>query len=66
MMKISLCDGTKGNRYSWGLTRKRILRKRYGITKGKTMIGLHFGLYTLYFSRLKPLKRLGSYWAIEN
>jgi hypothetical protein len=65
MMNISL-SGPKGNLYKWGLTRKPILRRRYGITKGKTMTGIHFGNYTLYFSRLKPLKRLGSYWAIEN
>jgi hypothetical protein len=61
MLKISLCDGTKGNRYRWGLTRKRILRKRYGITKGKTMVGLHFGLYTLYYTRLRPLKSLWNF-----
>ena len=28
-----LNDGTQGYRFSWGLTRKRVAKKKYGITK---------------------------------
>ena len=66
MMNISL-SGPKGNLYKWGLTRKPILRRRYGITKGKTMTGIHFGNYTLYYTRRANRSRfVGVERAIEN
>ena len=58
-----LNDGTRGYRYSWGLTRKRQARKRYGVANGKTMLGFHTGLRSLYVEKKHPLKPLWNFAA---
>ena len=51
----ALNDGTTGFRFSSGLAtgiyRVRVSKKRYGITKGDTTRGFHFGKRSLYIER---------------
>ena len=61
MRKLPLNDGTVGNRYPWGLTRKRGTKQRFGITFGKTMYGYHFGKRSVYIERSAPLKYLWNF-----
>lgn len=56
-----LNDGTTGYRYSWGLTRKRVAKKRYGITFGPTMVGTHYGLRSVYIERKSPANMLWNF-----
>jgi hypothetical protein len=60
--RCKLNDRTQGYRYSWGLTRKRSLLKRYGRIVGKTMTGYHYGLRSLYIQHktAKPLYNFGA------
>ncbi len=66
----SLNDGTRGFRFRIGNT-EGICRKRgrenarclngklFGITKGKTTNGVHFGKFSLYIEKRKPKR---SFW----
>ena len=56
-----LNDGTQGYRYSWGLTRKRVAKKRYGITFGPTMVGTHYGKRSVYIERKSPANLLWNF-----
>ena len=63
MIKFSyLYDGTRGYRFNIlgvsGLTRKRLIKSRYGVKCGTTMIGLHIGKRSVYFEHGIPIKRL--------
>lgn len=57
-----LNDGTNGFRFDVigikGLTRKRIMAKRYGIKKGETMRGFHMGKRSVYIELRKPERKL--------
>ena len=48
-----LNDDTQGFRFNFlgikGLTRKRKIKKRYGINKGACMKAYHFGKRSIYF-----------------
>ena len=71
MMRFkSLNDGTKGFRFNiagvQGLYRKRghenarcLKGKLFGITKGKTTNGIHFGKRSLYIEKRNPNR---SFW----
>lgn len=59
--KTKLNDGTTGYRYSWGLTRKRAAKKRYGMKTGKTFVGIHAGLRSVYIERKSPVKMLWNF-----
>jgi hypothetical protein len=61
--RTKLNDGTTGYRYAWGLTRKRAVKTRYGITFGPTMIGTHFGKRSVYIERKAPAKYLHNFAA---
>jgi len=61
--RAALNDGTKGYRYSWGLTRKRSVKKRYGVASGKTMFAVHTGLRSLYIEKKRPAKILWNFAA---
>ncbi len=61
LKRTKLTDGTTGYRYPWGLTRKRALKTRYGITFGPTMIGTHFGKRSVYIERKAPSKMLWNF-----
>ena len=54
-------DGSTGWRYNFGLVkgiiRVRKEKKRWEITKGKDMNGVHFGRYSVYFSKNKKSVR---------
>ena len=51
-----LNDDTQGFRFNVlglkGLTRKRIAKKRWGITSGKSMKAIHIGKRSIYFERV--------------
>jgi len=61
LKRTPLRDGTKGFRYQWGLTRKRSVKSRYGMTFGPTMIGTHFGKRSVYVERAAPVKFLHNF-----
>lgn len=62
MIKRSpLNDGTAGYRYGWGLTRKRVSKKRYGITAGPVMTAIHVGRRSVYIERRSPVKMLWNF-----
>jgi hypothetical protein len=69
MKTIPLDDGTKGFRFDFvglkGISRKRITKKRYGITKGKTFRAIHMGKRSIYIEQFKPLHKLGD-WALRD
>jgi hypothetical protein len=63
MLKIkSLNDNTNGFRFKvfgiTGLTRKRVEDRRYGLTKGETMVGIHAGKRSVYLERKNPIRGL--------
>ena len=50
-----LHDGTNGFRFNVcgvkGLTRKRLRKRRWGVTKGKAMVALHIGRRSVYIEK---------------
>ena len=56
-----LNDGTQGYRYSWGLTRKRSKKRRYGIDTGPVMTGIHTGKRSIYIERKIPVRYLHNF-----
>ena len=56
-----LNDGTHGYRYSWGLTRKRVAKKRYGISTGPVMTAIHAGKRSVYIERRNPVRYLHNF-----
>jgi len=59
--KQPLNDGTKGFRFNWGLYRKRRSFNRYGVIKGDSMTGYHFGKRSIYVQKSTPKKQLWSF-----
>jgi hypothetical protein len=59
--RIKLTDGTTGYRYSWGLTRKRVTKKRYGISAGPVMLAIHAGKRSVYIERKNPVRYLHNF-----
>mgnify|MGYP003651235567 FL=1 len=59
--RTKLNDGTIGYRYAWGLTRKRSVKSRYGITFGPVMIGTHFGKRSVYIEKRAPKRYLHNF-----
>lgn len=59
---LPLSDGTEGFRFdvtiTKGLYRKRLTKRRWGITKGETMRAVHFGKRSVYFQLVEPQRRL--------
>ena len=51
MKTASLNDGTLGKRYPWGLVRTRTTKRRYGVTNGPVMLGIHTGYKSVYIQR---------------
>ena len=60
MIKLPLNDNTAGfrfrNSFIKGIYRKRTIKTRYGITKGKTFRAIHFGKRSVYIEQFKPLR----------
>ena len=56
-----LNDGTQGYRYSWGLTRKRSIKRRYGISTGPVMTAIHAGKRSVYIERKNPVRYLHNF-----
>lgn len=58
-----LNDNTHGFRFQLGmlkgLYRKRGIVRRFGINRGKTMVGFHFGKRSLYIESRKAERHLG-------
>jgi len=58
-----LNDNTQGFRFQVGmfkgLYRKRGMLRRYGIKRGQTMTGYHFGKRSLYIENRKAERHLG-------
>ena len=57
-----LNDGTNGFRFDLagikGLTRKRSIKRRYGVNKGETMVSFHMGKRSVYVQRFNPVRKL--------
>jgi len=60
MIKLPLNDNTNGyrfrNSFVKGIYRKRLVKKRYGITKGKTFRAFHIGKRSIYIEQFKPIR----------
>ena len=56
-----LNDGTHGYRYAWGLTRKRVAKKRYGINTGPVMTAIHAGKRSVYIEHRNPVRVLWNF-----
>lgn len=67
MRITSLNDNTNGFRFNLlgikGLTRKRQVIRRYGLTRGSSMTGLHFGKRSIYIEGGKRERNLGTNFA---
>lgn len=66
---LPLNDGTMGTRFDIigikGISRKRIVKKRWGMTKGKTFRAIHMGKHSIYIEQFKPINKLGD-WALRD
>ena len=58
-----LNDNTNGFRFQYGkfkgLYRSRAIKMRFGIKRGQTMTGFHFGKRSLYIENRKAGRHLG-------
>lgn len=67
MRITSLNDNTNGFRFNLfgikGLYRKRIAIRRYGLKRGSSMTGFHFGKRSLYIEGGKRERNLGENFA---
>jgi hypothetical protein len=69
---LPLNDNTSGFRFDLlgfkGIYRKRILKTRWGITKGETMRAIHYGKRSVYLELSRPRRKLHDFalrhWAI--
>lgn len=66
---LPLNDGTMGIRFDIagikGMKRKRIVKRRWGMTVGKTFRAIHIGKTSVYIQRFKTNRPLGD-WALRN
>lgn len=66
---LPLNDGTIGIRFDVvgikGLKRKRIIKRRWGMSVGKTFRAIHIGKTSVYIQRFKTKRPVGD-WALRN
>lgn len=59
---LPLNDNTNGFRFDLagikGLTRKRLVKRRWGFSSGVTMQGVHLGKRSVYIQKRKPARKL--------
>jgi len=65
----NLNDGTNGYRFDYvgfkGIYRKRIMKKRWGLTKGDTFRAIHIGKRSLYVEQIFAKRRLWD-WCLRD
>lgn len=64
-----LNDGTQGNRFDFGgfkgIYRKRLIKKRWGVSKGDTFRAFHFGKRSVYVEQIFAKRRLWD-WCLRD
>lgn len=65
---LPLNDNTTGFRFDGlamkGIYRKRVIKKRWGVSKGDTFGAIHFGKRSIYVEQFRPKRKLHD-WALK-